>query len=160
MICPVEIASDMSAFRAAMVGDHAKHGFLPEGRSGAGDESTGCDVAGNGKEDYVVAGGGNSRHQRPAHAALAGALRGRGLQRIDGPAAWEAVAPAGAAGDGGEGVGALPGEVFRHERAAFSRKAGSRAWHRAELHVGEAGAAGSGDGGARAAARRASQAAS
>src|ERR1700680_4494756 len=87
MICPVEIASEMSAFRAARVGDHAKHGILHEGRSGAGDESTGRDVAGNGEENYVVAGGGDARHQRPAHAAWAGALRGRGIQRIDGPAA-------------------------------------------------------------------------
>jgi len=28
MICPVEIASDLSALRAARVGDHGKHGFL------------------------------------------------------------------------------------------------------------------------------------
>src|SRR5271169_5554696 len=103
MICPVEIASDMSAFRAARVGDHAKHGFLYEGRSGASDESARCDVAGHGEEDYVVAGGGDSRHQRPAPAALAGTLRARGVQRVDGPAAGEAVAAAGAAGDGGEG---------------------------------------------------------
>src|ERR1700692_2661085 len=103
MICPVEIASDMSAFRAARVGDHAKHGFLHEGRSGAGDESTGRDVAGNGKEDYVVAGGGDFRNQRPAHAALAGALRARGIQRIDGPAARPALAAAGAGGGGGGG---------------------------------------------------------
>ena len=54
MICPVEIASEMSAFRAARVGDHAKHDQLSEGRSGAGDESTGRDVAGDGEEDYVV----------------------------------------------------------------------------------------------------------
>src|SRR6202166_5384934 len=103
MICPVEIAHDMSALRAVRIGDHAEHGSLSEGRDGAGYESTVRDVAGNGKEDYVVAGGGNSRHQRPAHAALAGALRGRGLQRIDGPAAGEAVATAGGACDGGEG---------------------------------------------------------
>src|SRR5712691_4782638 len=159
MICPVEIASDMSAFRAARVGDHAKHGILHEGRSGASDESARRDVTGHGEEDYVVAGGGDSGHQRPAHAALAGTLRARGVQRIDGPAAGEAFAAAGAAGGGGESAGALPGEVFRHERAAFSREAGSRAWHRAELYLGEAGAAGSGAGGAWAQARSASQAA-
>jgi hypothetical protein len=39
MICPVEIASDMSVFQAARVGEHAKHGLLLEGRGGAGDES-------------------------------------------------------------------------------------------------------------------------
>ena len=38
------------------MGDHGQHGCLPEGRDGAGDESTGCDVAGDGEEDHVVAG--------------------------------------------------------------------------------------------------------
>ena len=74
MICPVEIARDMSALRAARVGDHAKHGCLLEGRDGAGNESTGSDVAGDGEEDHLVAGGRDPRHQRPADAALAGAL--------------------------------------------------------------------------------------
>src|SRR6266851_5926985 len=63
MICPVEIARDMSAFRAVRIRDHAKHGFLFEGRDGAGDESTGSDIAGNGEEDHVVASGGNYWHQ-------------------------------------------------------------------------------------------------
>jgi len=53
MICPVEIARDLSAFRAVRVGDHAKHGFLLEGRDGAGDESTGSDLTGDGKTDYL-----------------------------------------------------------------------------------------------------------
>jgi|HubBroStandDraft_4_1064222.scaffolds.fasta_scaffold2489120_1 hypothetical protein len=35
MICPVEIAGDMSALRAARVGDHAGLGILHEGRDGA-----------------------------------------------------------------------------------------------------------------------------
>src|SRR6266481_10198184 len=100
MICPVELATDVSAWRAARVGDHAKHGFLPEGRDGAGHESTGCDVASDGEEDHLVAGGGDTGHQRPAHAALAGALRRRGLQRVVGPGARPTVATAGAAGDG------------------------------------------------------------
>jgi hypothetical protein len=60
-----------------------QHGFLPEGRDAAGDESTGRDVAGDGKENYLVAGGGDPGDQRPAHAALAGALRG-----ADVPAGW------------------------------------------------------------------------
>jgi hypothetical protein len=71
MICPVEIAHDLSALRAVRIGDHAEHGSLSEGRSGAGDESTGRDVAGDGEEDHLVAGGGDSGHQRPAHAAVA-----------------------------------------------------------------------------------------
>ena len=71
MICPVEIARDLSAFRAVRVGDHAKHGFLLEDRDGAGDESTGSDLTGDGQTDYLVAGGGDHRHQRSADAALA-----------------------------------------------------------------------------------------
>jgi hypothetical protein len=37
-----------------------------------GDEGTGSDIAGDGKEDHVVASGGDHRNQRPADAALAG----------------------------------------------------------------------------------------
>ena len=37
----------------------------------------------------------------------------------------------------GAGAPAVPGEVFRFQRAAFSRKAAGRARDRAELHVGE-----------------------
>jgi hypothetical protein len=32
MICPVEIAREMSALRAVRLGDHGKHGVLLEGR--------------------------------------------------------------------------------------------------------------------------------
>jgi len=38
MICPVEIAREMSAFRAARVAEDAGHVLLHEGRDGAGDE--------------------------------------------------------------------------------------------------------------------------
>src|SRR5229473_8005114 len=148
MICPVEIAHDMSALRAARIGDHAKHGFLPEGRDGAGDESTGRDVAGDGEEDHLVAGGGDTRHQRSAYAAVAGALRGRGLQRAVRQASWQAVESSGAGDHGGASVRALSGEVFRSERATFSREAAGGARDRVELQLGEAGAAGSGVGGA------------
>src|ERR1700722_9027051 len=153
MICPVEIASDMSALRAVRIGDHGEHGSLSEGRDGAGDESTGRDVASNGEEDHLVAGGGDPWDQRPAHAALAGALRGGGLQRVAGPAAGQALASPGAGGDGGESVRLVPGEVFRSERAAFSREVAGRARDRTKLHLGEAGLAGSGPGGARTQAR-------
>jgi len=74
MICPVEIASNVSALQAAGVGDHGRHGVLHAGRSGPGDEGTGSNFAGDGKEDYVVASGGNHRDQRPADAAMAGTL--------------------------------------------------------------------------------------
>src|ERR1039457_3691362 len=75
MICPVEIASDLSALQAARVGDHGRHGVLHAGRSGAGDEGTGSDFAGHGEEDHVVASGRDYWDQRPADAALARALR-------------------------------------------------------------------------------------
>ncbi len=53
-------------------------------------------------------------------------------------------APAGTDGDGRTGVGALPGEVLRPERAALPREAGNRARDRAELHLGEAALQGAG----------------
>jgi hypothetical protein len=43
-------------------------GFSPEGRDGAGDETTGRDVASDGEEDHLVTGSGDTGHQRPAHA--------------------------------------------------------------------------------------------
>src|SRR5437667_397047 len=65
MICPVELAGDLSALRAARAGEHAKHVLLPEGRDGAGDESTGSDFATHGEKDHVVASGGEHRQRRP-----------------------------------------------------------------------------------------------
>ena len=74
MICPVEIASDVSALQAARVGDHGRHVLLQAGRDGADDESTGSHFAGPGEEDHVVPGGRDYRDRRPADAALARAL--------------------------------------------------------------------------------------
>jgi len=54
--------------------EQVQHGLLPEGRDGAGDESTGREVAGDGQEDYLMAGSGDTGHRRPAYAALAGGL--------------------------------------------------------------------------------------
>src|ERR1019366_5719718 len=81
MICPVEIASDLSALQAARVGDHGRHGVLHAGRSGAGDEGTGSDFAGHGEEDHVVASGRDRRDQRPADVALAVVEKVLGLYR-------------------------------------------------------------------------------
>src|ERR1019366_2170780 len=75
MICPADLASEVSAFQAARVGDHGGHVFLHAGRSGAGDESIGSDFAGASQEDQLVAGGRDHWDQRPADAALARALR-------------------------------------------------------------------------------------
>src|ERR1700730_36544 len=127
MICPVRLASDLSALRAAKVGDHGQHDLLHEGRDGAGDESTRSDFAGHGQEDYVVAGGGDYWNQRPADAALAGGGRGGWLARIILPAAREAVAQAGVVGHAGTGTGAVSRAVLRFERAALSREAHRRA---------------------------------
>src|ERR1700688_3225300 len=49
----LSLAHDMSALQAARVGDHGRHGVLHAGRSGAGNEGTGSDFAGDGKEDHV-----------------------------------------------------------------------------------------------------------
>jgi hypothetical protein len=66
------------------------HGELSEGRSGAGDEGTRSDLASDGEEDQLVAGGRDPRHQRPADAAVAGAVRSAWLRRPDRSAAWPA----------------------------------------------------------------------
>ena len=63
MICPVEIASEVSALQAARVGDHGRHGVLHAGRSLADDEGTGSNFASNGEEDHVVASGADYRDQ-------------------------------------------------------------------------------------------------
>src|ERR1700677_1720055 len=70
MICPVEIARDMSALRAVRVGDHGKHGVLVEGRDGAGDESTGSHFAGDSEEDHMVASSRGRRDQRPFDGSM------------------------------------------------------------------------------------------
>src|SRR6266567_830746 len=114
MICPVELASDVSAWRAARVGDHGEHGKLLEGRDGAGDA----------EEDHVVAGGGDHRDQRPADATVAGGVRRVRVPRPVRPAAGKAFAEAGAGEDVGTGVDAVSGEVFRSEPVTFSREAG------------------------------------
>ena len=141
MICPVETARDKSALRAARVGDHAEHGILLEGRDGAGNESTGCDFASHGEEDRVVAGGGDpwdsdrhirrwrERYVEEGYNRLFDRQRGKPSRR------WVPMATL-------EKVFALREEVFRSERGAFSREAGSRTRDRAELQLGEAGAAG------------------
>jgi hypothetical protein len=59
MICPDELAHEMShSERPGWI--HAReHGEVSKGRGGAGDEGAGSDFAGDGEEDHVVAGGGD-----------------------------------------------------------------------------------------------------
>jgi len=54
MICPEDVANELSALRAAVLGDDAKHGCLDEGRGGAGDAGAGSDSTGDGEADHVV----------------------------------------------------------------------------------------------------------
>ena len=63
MICPVRLASDLSALQAVKGGDHAQHDLVNEGRDGAGDESARSDFASYSQEDHVVAGGGDFRER-------------------------------------------------------------------------------------------------
>src|SRR5215469_14101872 len=59
MICPVELASEMSAFwRGPEVELSAggRHGFLLGVRHGAGDEDTGSDFASDGEKDHLEPG--------------------------------------------------------------------------------------------------------
>src|SRR6516225_8295431 len=80
MICPVDLASDLSALQAARVGDHRKPGLLLPGRDGAGDEGTGSHLAGDGEKDHVVASGGDHRHQRPVGCGAGGsAMKSTGM---------------------------------------------------------------------------------
>jgi hypothetical protein len=103
---------------------------------------------------------GDPGDQRPADAAAAGALGGVWVSRIVGPAMWEAVAETSTGGRGGEGVGTVSREVFRSQRTPFSREAGRGASGGAELRLGQGSAARIWVGGARAAARGASETAS
>src|SRR5215471_18578705 len=75
---------------------------------------------------------------------------------------WQAaettLSQAGTLRPGGESAGPVSGEIFRSERAAFSREVTRAACHRSELHVGEDGVARGWIGGTAAAAGCASQA--
>jgi hypothetical protein len=70
-----------------------------------------------------------------------GAVRRAWLRRPDRSAAGPAQRKADTGGIGRAGSRALPGEVFRPERAVFPREVGRRARDRSELHLSEAGVA-------------------
>ena len=108
--------------RAARVGDHAKHGSLPEGRDGAGDESTRSDFAGDGEEDHVGASGGDYRAVRTASiAALAAALGGAGNTTGCWTGGGESRAPKRVPlAQAEEVLAVISGEVCGPERTALS----------------------------------------
>src|SRR5437016_6103641 len=91
----------------------------------------------------MVGSGRDYRDQRSQPAALARALRGVWVRRS--VRSWQAAAePQTCAGEGGgAGATAVSGAVLRLQRAAFSREASRGPRHKAQLHMGEEGTAGS-----------------
>ena len=76
MICPVELTHEVSDLGGG--GQSNMTGCCYEanetGRSGAGDETTGRNVASDGQADHLVSGGRDSGDQLPADAAVAHAV--------------------------------------------------------------------------------------
>ena len=76
MMCPVKLASEMSDLRGGAQGmTGCGHEATERSRRGAGDETTGRDVTGDGEADHVISSGRDFRHQLPADAALEEAFR-------------------------------------------------------------------------------------
>src|SRR6516162_10105823 len=116
MICPVELASEMSAFVARFEVElpaGGRHAFLPRVRRGAGHEDSGSHIASDGEEDQLGASGGNHRHQRPADAPLVPALPRVWLRRALRPPSGTSEPEACAGPDGRTGAGTVPGPVLR-----------------------------------------------
>src|SRR3974390_529502 len=142
MICPVELAHEMSAWRAARIGDHGRYGSVSEGRGGAGDESAGSHVAGDGAQDHVVSSGAEilgitDRHlrrwrERYEQFGFDGGLDRRGCR------------PSGKTGPlatGEEGLGLYRAQSFDFNVRHFHEKLGeqhgnglSYTWVKAALH--------------------------
>ena len=75
MICPMKLADDMSALRAARVENHL-YETLYRGRGGGGDEATGNNIEGICGETHMDRGGGSFGDELPAFAAAANSVRG------------------------------------------------------------------------------------
>jgi hypothetical protein len=76
MMCPVKLASEVSALSGEVRGSMTQcgHEVSERSRSGAGDETPRRDVTSDGQEDYVLSGGPRSQDQLPADAALEDAI--------------------------------------------------------------------------------------
>jgi hypothetical protein len=76
MICPIVLTHEVSDLSGG--GQSSMTGCCDEAndadRSGAGDETTGRNVTGDGEADHVVSGRGDTGDQLPADAALAHAV--------------------------------------------------------------------------------------
>src|SRR5579862_3409803 len=117
-------------------------------RSGADDEDSRRDIEGDGQKDQLAVGCGDYRRDPADDAALARTLRGAWLRRVARPAQGQAQPKARCVGDLRAGTRAVPDPLLRFQREALSREAERRTWHSAQLHVGQAGVARRGSGGA------------
>src|ERR1017187_7416598 len=124
-------------------------------RDGADDEGTRRVVEGDGQEDHMVVGGGNSGGNGSDDAPVAREIGDGRLCGAGGSPQGKAECPAHSAGNDREGAGALQGDVLRPEHPALSRKAAERPRHRVELYLGAESAARSWVGGQAAQARTA-----
>lgn len=83
MICPHELANDLSALRGKGVqgGPEVRNAgrSVPSSRSGASDESSGNRDAGNVETDHMVASGGDPRREYTDHEAHETGMEGSGL---------------------------------------------------------------------------------
>src|ERR1051326_5650875 len=84
MMCPVKLANEMSGLSGTLVSGMTRcgHEATERSRSGAGDETTGRNVAGDGQTDHVVSGGRDPGHQLPADAALEDTLEHEGYEGL------------------------------------------------------------------------------
>ena len=73
----MKLASELSALSGIVKGSMTgcSHKAEESSRSGAGDETTRRDVAGDGQADHMVSSRGDSRHQLPADAAVEDTIR-------------------------------------------------------------------------------------
>src|ERR1700680_3532438 len=100
----------------------ARHGFLPGVRRGAGHENTGSDFASAGEKDYLVAGGRDHRHQRPADASLVPALPRIWLRRAVRPPPRATEPQTRGRGDGRADARTVSRPLLRSKRAALLRE--------------------------------------
>jgi len=76
MMCRVELASDLVRFASGKGKSMHSMASYTKAAMERATKVQEVNFAGHGQEDRMVASGGDYRHQRPAHATLAGALRG------------------------------------------------------------------------------------
>jgi hypothetical protein len=72
MMCPMKLTHEMSDLSGTLSSSMTRcgHEATERSRSGAGDETTGRNLAGDGQTDHVVSSGRDPGHQLPADAAL------------------------------------------------------------------------------------------